>query len=166
MRRRPPPVWLFLLSVILVYGALAVLAIRLLGIPDTLPAPAAFARVAGGLLVLLGTGLLGWALRHLSLRRAFGLEIHAPLSESRLVTTGPYAFVRNPLYLGAAIALVGWTLFLRSSVLVVATLLMIGHFLFVARWEARELSARLGAEYEAYRRATPSFIPRFPRGRS
>jgi protein-S-isoprenylcysteine O-methyltransferase Ste14 len=116
--------------------------------------------VGGGSLILLGTALLGWAIHHLSLRRAFGREIHAPASESVLITDGPYARVRNPLYLGATIALVGWTLLLRSNILVICTLFMIGHFLFVARWEARELASRLGPEYEAYRRATPAFLPR------
>jgi len=162
MSRRIPPVWLALLSVILAYGFLGVLVVRLLGLGDTFPAPVALARVSGALFVVLGMWLLGWAIHHLSLRRAFGREIYAPPSDSTLVTTGPFAYVRNPLYLGAAIALVGWTLFLRSTILVVVTPLMLVHFALVARWEARELSSRLGPRYEAYRRATPSFIPRRP----
>ena len=105
--------------------------------------------------------LLGAAMQQISLRRAFGTEIYAPPSESVLVTGGLYAHVRNPLYLGAAIALIGWTLLLRSVILIVVTALMILHFIFVAKWEERELLMRFGDRYDAYRRLTPLFFPRF-----
>jgi protein-S-isoprenylcysteine O-methyltransferase Ste14 len=130
-------------------------------LPDTFSGPVLLTGGTGGLLILFGVGLIGVTIRHLSLRRALGREIYAPPSESTLVTTGPYACVRNPLYVGATIALVGWTLLLRLNVLAVATLLMIVHFSLVAKWEERELRSRLGERYEAYRRATPAFLPRF-----
>jgi protein-S-isoprenylcysteine O-methyltransferase Ste14 len=164
MIRRPPPIWFFLLAVVLVYGGLSVLMVRLLRLPDTFSGPVLLLRGGGGSLILLGTGLLGLAIRHLSLRRASGCEIYAPPSESTLVTTGPYACVRNPLYVGVTIALLGWTLLLQSNILVIATLMMIGHFMLVARWEERELRSRFGDRYDDYRRATPAFLPRF-RGR-
>ena len=160
MSRRPPAIWLVLLSVIFGYGALSVLIVQLLNLPNTFPVPIALSRLLGSALIVVGISLLVWALHHLSLRRAFGQEIYAPQTESALVTSGPYVYVRNPLYLGAAIALIGWTLLLQSTILIVATLFMLGHFVLVARWEAQELSARLGPDYEAYRRATPAFIPR------
>lgn len=162
MARRPPPIWIVLLAVVLVYGALSVAAVRLFRLPPTFTAPTWLSWFVGGLLILVGMAVLGIAIRHLSLRRAFGTEIYASPAESVLVTTGPYAHVRNPLYFGATIALIGWTLLLRSVILAVVTVLMIIHFVFVAKWEERELLSRLGDRYDAYRRATPLFIPRLP----
>lgn len=162
MARRPPPVWILLLVVVLVYGGLSVAVVRLADLPDEFGAPARLTAPAGILLVAAGMSLLGWAIRTLSLRRAFGTEIYAPASESVLVTTGPYAVVRNPLYVGATIALVGWTLLLHSVILAVATAFMALHFTLVARWEEHELHARVGDRYDAYRRATPRFLPGRP----
>ena len=162
MARHPPPIWILLLAVVLVYGALSVAVVRLFRLPVTFTAPAWLTGIVGGFLILAGIVVLGLAIHHLSLRRAFGTEIYASPAESVLVTTGPYAYVRNALYLGAAVALIGWTLLLRSVILTVATALMIILFVFVAKWEERELQSRLGNTYDAYRRATPLFVPRLP----
>ena len=134
MARRPPPIWIVILAVVLVYGAVAVGLVRLLRLPESFPASPWLTWPVGGLFVLSGTALVGFAIRHLSLRRAFGTEIYAPAAESVLVTTGPYAYVRNPLYFGAAIALIGWTLLLHLVVLVVTTVLLIIHFVLIAKW--------------------------------
>lgn len=166
MAPRPRPVWLLMLAAALVYGALAVLAVRLLGLPEKLAAPAVLAWVVGGLLALLGMALAGWAIRHLSLRRAFGGEIDAPAATSTLVTTGPYALVRNPLYVGVLVALAGWTLALRSTIVALVSLCMAAHLVAMARWEQRELAARFGSAYEAYRRATRAFLPSYRPRRS
>ncbi len=166
MARHPPPLWIALLAVVFVYGAVSVGLVRLLHLPESFAAPAWLTRLVGILFICSGTALVGFAIRHLSLRRAFGREIYAPAVESVLVTSGPYAYVRNPLYLGATIALIGWTVLLCWVLLVVVTVLMVIHFLLVAKWEERELGARLGDSYEAYRRATPLFFPRLWRGRS
>lgn len=162
MARRPPPIWIVLPAVVLVNGALSVAAVRLFRLPPTFMAPTWLTWFVGGLLILVGMAIYGFAIHHLSLRRAFGTEIYASPAESVLITRGPYACVRNPLYLGATIALIGWTLLLRFVILAVATALMIILFVFVAKWEERELLSRLGEKYEAYRRATPVFIPRLP----
>ncbi len=162
MARHPPYIWILLLAVLLVNGALSVAVVRVFRLPATFTAPAWLAWSVGGLLILVGMATYGFAMRHLSLRRAFGTEIYASPAESVLVTTGPYACVRNPLYLGATIALIGWILLLRSVILTVATALMIILFVFVAKWEERELLSRLGDRYDAYRRATPLFVPRLP----
>ncbi len=160
MARHPPPIWILLLTVVLVYGAVSLGIVHFFRLPPSFPAPGWLRWFVGGLLIGVGMTVLSSAIHHLSLRRAFGVEIYAPPAESVLVTTGPYAHVRNPLYLGATIALVGWTLLLHSTDLAVATLLMIIHFLAVAKWEERELLSRLGERYDTYRRSTPLFIPR------
>jgi protein-S-isoprenylcysteine O-methyltransferase Ste14 len=78
-----------------------------------------------------------------------------------LTITGPYAFTRNPLYLGSAILALAAGIATRSWI---SALLLIIYFSvfysIVMRREAHELHSRHGASFEAYARAVPLFIPR------
>jgi protein-S-isoprenylcysteine O-methyltransferase Ste14 len=83
----------------------------------------------------------------------------------RLVVRGPYTFVRNPMYLGAALALAGAALFYRSAALAAytAAFLLITHA-FVVWYEEPTLRATFGAEYDAYCRQVRRWWPRPPGG--
>jgi protein-S-isoprenylcysteine O-methyltransferase Ste14 len=78
-----------------------------------------------------------------------------------LTVTGPYAYTRNPLYLGSAILALGVAITTRSWI---SALLLIAYFaLFysiVMQREANELHVRYGASFEEYARTVPLFIPR------
>lgn len=69
----------------------------------------------------------------------------------RLVIRGPYRFVRNPMYMGAGVALAGAALFYESLPLLayVAIFLLAAH-LFVLLYEEPTLRQTFGPEYEAY----------------
>jgi protein-S-isoprenylcysteine O-methyltransferase Ste14 len=69
----------------------------------------------------------------------------------RLVVTGPYRFVRNPMYIGAALALGGAALYYQSPPLLgyAALFLLVAH-VFVAAYEERVLRETFGGAYEAY----------------
>jgi protein-S-isoprenylcysteine O-methyltransferase Ste14 len=69
----------------------------------------------------------------------------------RLVIRGPYRFVRNPMYMGAGLALAGAALFYESAPLLVygGIFLFVSH-LFVMLYEEPTLRRTFGAEYEAY----------------
>ena len=69
----------------------------------------------------------------------------------RLVIRGPYRFVRNPMYLGAAVALAGAALFYQSLALLafVAVFLLLAH-LFVVLYEEPTLRRSFGHQYHAY----------------
>jgi len=69
----------------------------------------------------------------------------------RLVIRGPYRFVRNPMYFGAALALAGAALFFQSALLFafVAGFLLVTH-LFVVIYEEPTLRRSFGPEYETY----------------
>jgi protein-S-isoprenylcysteine O-methyltransferase Ste14 len=70
----------------------------------------------------------------------------------RLVVQGPYRYVRNPMYLGAALALSGAAVFYRSAPLFgYAGLFLLATHLFVVWYEEPTLARLFGAEYEAYR---------------
>ena len=70
-----------------------------------------------------------------------------------LVTTGPYRFTRNPMYVGLAMLTVALALFLNTwwpTLLLVPVLLLVQRF--VIRPEERYLHRRFGSEYDAYTR--------------
>lgn len=77
------------------------------------------------------------------------------------VAVGPYRHVRNPMYIGAWILLIGFGLHQRSVAIVVfsALWLLIAH-LFVICYEEPHLRREFGATYEAYCRAVPRWAPR------
>ncbi|HEU4382946.1 MAG TPA: isoprenylcysteine carboxylmethyltransferase family protein [Anaeromyxobacteraceae bacterium] len=79
----------------------------------------------------------------------------------RLVVRGPYRLVRNPMYLGAGLALVGAAMVYRSIALVAyaAALLVVTHLLVVL-YEEPTLRRTFGEEYQAYCRRVRRWLPR------
>lgn len=85
----------------------------------------------------------------------------APFDPPRkLVVRGPYRFLRNPMYVGAALAVGGAALFFESIQLLafVAVFLLTTH-LFVLFYEEPTLLRTFGAEYEAYCRRVHRWRP-------
>lgn len=80
----------------------------------------------------------------------------------RLVTAGPYAYVRHPLYVGTFLIGVGFCVVAKSLLLAVAALVF---FLLVydrkAAQEERTILGEWGEAYAAYQRAIPRWLPRF-----
>jgi protein-S-isoprenylcysteine O-methyltransferase Ste14 len=81
----------------------------------------------------------------------------------RVVAVGPYRWVRNPIYIGALLAVTGgaW-LFLSLPLVVYTIVLALGFHLLVVAYEEPTLQARFGEEYESFRRSVPRWIPRLP----
>jgi protein-S-isoprenylcysteine O-methyltransferase Ste14 len=78
----------------------------------------------------------------------------------RLVIQGPYRFVRNPMYIGAGLALVGAALFYESwPLLGYACLFFLVTHLFVVWYEEPTLRRTFGQEYEAYCRRVRRWWP-------
>jgi protein-S-isoprenylcysteine O-methyltransferase Ste14 len=86
----------------------------------------------------------------------------APFAPPRhLVVSGPFRCVRNPAYLCAVWIIVGQGLIFGStSVLVYAGIVALAFHLFVVLYEEPTLRAMFGAEYVAYCREVPRWIPR------
>ena len=78
----------------------------------------------------------------------------------RLVIRGPYHFVRNPMYIGAGLALAGAALFYESTVLVLylCVFFLVTH-LFVIWYEEPTLRQNFREEYEAYCRLVRRWLP-------
>ena len=97
---------------------------------------------------------------------AIGLWIRARAAghlhkQEILTVTGPYAYTRNPLYLGSFILMVGVAVATHS---VVSALILFGYFAlfysFVMRREERELYQHHGDAFQEYARNVPLFFPR------
>jgi protein-S-isoprenylcysteine O-methyltransferase Ste14 len=78
-----------------------------------------------------------------------------------LTTTGPYAWVRNPLYLGSILIAAGFAVALLSwAVAVALTVMFVAIYVPVIASEERFLRATFPG-FEAYCRQVPRLIPRF-----
>ena len=87
----------------------------------------------------------------------------APFDPPRqFVAVGPYRCVRNPMYIGGALLLAGFALYLRSGAALMFCLpwLLLTH-IFVLLYEEPALRSKFGAQYETYCRTVPRWIPRF-----
>jgi len=76
------------------------------------------------------------------------------------VTVGPYRFVRNPIYIGAIIAMLGAALFYWSAALgAYALVVLIVTHLLVRFYEEPHLRRVFGQPYEDYLRTVHRWIP-------
>jgi protein-S-isoprenylcysteine O-methyltransferase Ste14 len=92
----------------------------------------------------------------------------APIDPPRqLVVQGLYRYVRNPMYLGVLLLLLGETAFFKSIVLLQYTLAwFIIVNLFVVFYEEPALRHRFGDSYERYLRSVHRWLPTRPAGRA
>ena len=83
----------------------------------------------------------------------------------KLITTGLYAYVRNPMLLGMFIFLLGLGILLGSLslVFIFTPLFVVLNVLYLKAIEERELERKFGDEYLEYKRRVPMFIPRLGR---
>ena len=104
------------------------------------------------ILCCAGAALRAWARWH---------NTYARGRKKQLATTGPYAFVRNPLYIGNLLILAGVGVAAQLAWLLP---LAIGWAFLVyvsaCRHEERRMLLKYGASYEAYRRNVPGWFPR------
>ena len=91
-----------------------------------------------------------------------GIGTPAPIAPTeRLVVGGPFERVRNPGYAAVVGLVVAQALLFASpAVAAYAVLLALGFHLFVVLYEEPALRRRFGAEYEAYCRRVPRWLPR------
>lgn len=78
-----------------------------------------------------------------------------------LASSGPYAFTRNPLYLGSSLLTLGFAI--MSGSLTAAGLLVgasAAVYPLIIRNEERELEGQYGEQYLAFRSRVPCFLPR------
>jgi protein-S-isoprenylcysteine O-methyltransferase Ste14 len=123
----------------------------LLGVPPL--------RVIGMILIVAGLLILLDSFGRFALQ---GLGTPAPVAPpSRLVVTGLYRYVRNPMYVAVLLLIFGQALFFGSVPLVGYGLVvwLVVH-LFVLLYEEPALRKKFGADYEVFRANVHRWIPR------
>jgi protein-S-isoprenylcysteine O-methyltransferase Ste14 len=106
-------------------------------------------QVAGIIVGSIGAAVALWCIFTFA---TIGKGTPAPFDPPRrLVIRGPYRFVRNPMYIGATLALAGATLFYKSApLLAYGGVFLLACHLFVLAYEEPTLRRTFGPEYEAY----------------
>jgi protein-S-isoprenylcysteine O-methyltransferase Ste14 len=135
---------------------IAVFVDRLLGLPGLLPQGA---RLPISLpLIAAGIFITAWSAFQFIKVKGTPVPFNPP---PKIVRTGPYRFVRNPMLAGVFLMLFGIGFAVNSISLVVFFTPL---YVLLNVWELKnieepELVKRLGNEYIEYRRKTPMFIP-------
>jgi len=106
-------------------------------------------QVAGMVIGAAGAAVALWCIFTFA---SIGRGTPAPFDPPRrLVIQGPYRFVRNPMYIGAGLALAGAALFYESLPLLgYAGVFFLATHLFVVLYEEPTLRRTFGQEYESY----------------
>lgn len=111
---------------------------------------------AGMTLMLVGASIRLWATKHIGRRMPWMKK-----KGKQLVKTGPYALVRNPLYIGNIIIAMGLSLLselMWFTPLVILYLFVLYHL--VALYEEKKLSERWREDFERYLEEVPRWIPK------
>ncbi len=143
------------ISLVLVFLPAQVLSWSKIEAPESTGWP----QVAGAVVTIGGALLALWCvLSFVFLGRGTPAPFDPP---RRLVVRGPYARVRNPMYIGAGVALMGASLYYQSlALLAYAAVLFLVTHLFVVLYEEPKLRNTFGADYESYRRQVGRWWPR------
>lgn len=86
-------------------------------------------------------------------------ELHHQVREQQLITSGIRARVRHPVYLGHLVEMFAWSLGTGLVACYALTVFAILTGMVMIRMEDRELEARFGEAYRAYRQEVPGIIP-------
>lgn len=124
------------------------------------------ALVLGFLLYSLGLILYLWAWmtlgRYYNVASGFGVRLFA---DHQLITEGPYAWVRHPMYLGFQLAAFGGVFLFKTWTMV----FLFVNFLFLvirARREEQALAEEYPIQWEMYCKDVPAWFPNLPRKKS
>lgn len=111
--------------------------------------------IAGSLLIVAGELTRVWAVRHIgSVSRTRAVRV------GRLVTTGPYGWTRNPLYIGNGLLWTGFVLFAGEPwLLPFAWAVFALQQAVIVPWEESLLLARYPLEYREYQGTVPRWWP-------
>ena len=132
------------------------LALALIAIPPTHASRPLF--WAGGAVVAAGECLRLWAVAHIGAVSRTRTDRLGPL-----IDTGPFAWVRNPLYIGNIALWAGFALSAGMPWLAPIFVALLGfEYHAIVRWEEQLLESRLGQPYRDYARRVARWIPRPP----
>jgi protein-S-isoprenylcysteine O-methyltransferase Ste14 len=130
--------------------ALAILTLRIGQAP-----PSVGLTLLGGALTAAGELLRMWGVHHIGAISRTRSDRLGPL-----VASGPFAYLRNPLYVGNIALWVGFALTARLVWLTPVVVALLGlEYHAIVRWEERLLETRLAGAYRDYAATVPRWLP-------
>ena len=108
---------------------------------------------------LLVAGLALFAYSHSTIGRYWNIDVRIQAGH-QLVTSGPYGWVRHPLYTALFMGYLGTIIGLQSWVLFAGLPVFIWSYFIFARKEERVMEQGFGSVYRTYRRDTGMFLPK------
>ena len=150
----------FGLSALFVFASLCLDRLWSIRLP---PAPPTNIFISVPLIVIGATSAL-WTIYTFFRAKGSPVPINPP---QKLVTSGLYSRIRNPMLLGWIIMLFGVGILLGSISLVAifAPLFILINVLYLKTFEEKEMEKKFGEEYLKYKQRVPMFIPKFGRRR-
>jgi protein-S-isoprenylcysteine O-methyltransferase Ste14 len=112
-------------------------------------------QAVGLILFASGLGLAVWA--RIYLGRNWGMPM-TERAEPELVTSGPYRFVRHPIYSGILLAVLG-TALVTNLYWLIALVILGAYFIYSATVEERLMTTSFPADYASYKTHTKMLIP-------
>ena len=161
MRTLLTPVGVFIFfSLILLFIVVSLQVDKFLGLAKLLPASLNI--IMSVPILAIGLFLMLWSNLNFIKAKGTGVPFNLP---PKLVTSGPYAYIRNPMITGVCILLFGLGILFRSIslVFVFTPLFILLMVLGLIAIEEPELEKRLGKEYVDYKKRMPMFIPQLGR---
>lgn len=116
-------------------------------------------RWSGVVVTACGLGLAVWSLRHLG-SNVTPTAIARP--DAELVASGPYRWVRHPLYSSMFLTVPGIAAASANLIVLVAGAAMLAAIVVRTRAEEENLVRLIGEEYRSYMESTGRFLPRRP----
>jgi protein-S-isoprenylcysteine O-methyltransferase Ste14 len=151
--RRRDPIGLLLVAVQMA----AFVALVVLPATPSFPNPTAV-RTLGGAMAIAGLALALWAALALGRRLT---PLPQPRPDSDLVTSGPFAIARHPIYLGIGVAALGYSLVTGGWWHLAVAVALCALFAVKSGYEGRALQ-RAFPDYAAYAERVPAFGLRLP----
>ncbi len=111
--------------------------------------------IVGTACYFIGAFLALWGRKTMS--QSWGIPGEHVAKQDKLVTTGPFAFSRNPIYLGFLLLYFGYAAALLSWLIILRIPLSL-YFYKSAKKEEVNLEKKFGKEYREYKRRVPLFI--------
>jgi protein-S-isoprenylcysteine O-methyltransferase Ste14 len=153
------PRWRFLILVIALIALTGLPEVRVhrLGAGGTFFPLTPAVAIAADILTLCGVVIAVWARRTL----AVNWSLHPTIREHHeLITNGPYAYVRHPMYSGTLLMFLGLAVYMGNAAgFITLAIIFIVISLFRIRPEEELLAGRFGEKWEEYKRKTKRLVP-------
>lgn len=148
------------ISLIVLFIVVSLQVDKFIGLPELLPA--SLNVIMSAPILAIGLFLMLWSNLNFIKAKGTGVPFNPP---PKLVTSGPYTYVRNPMLTGVFIVLFGLGVLFKSIslVFIFTPLFILINVLELIAIEEPESEKRLGKEYVDYKKMVPMFIPRLGR---